>query len=150
VSMGEVRMVHLERKKEVFREAYAEGFIKLRPETIRLIKEGRVKKGDVIATAKVAAIMGVKKTWELIPLCHPIRITGVDVEIDLNENAVRVAVKVTTVDRTGVEMEALTGVSMALLTIWDMVKAYEKDEKGQYPHTRIYGIRVISKVKRNV
>ena len=143
-------MVHLEGKKEVFREAYAEGFIKLKPETVRLIKEGRVKKGDVIATAKIAAIMGVKKTWELIPLCHPIRITGIDVDVDLNEDTVRVAVKVTTVDRTGVEMEALTGVSMALLAIWDMVKAYEKDDKGQYPHTRIYGIRVINKVKKDV
>ncbi len=140
-------MVHIEKKGEVLREARAEGYIKLKRSTVDLIRKGKVEKGDVISVAKIAAIMAVKRTWDLIPLCHPIPITGVDVDLSLGDDYVRVIVKVTAIARTGVEMEALAGVTMALLAIWDMVKAYEKDEKGQYPSTVIYGIRVISKLK---
>ena len=131
------------------RIARAEGFIKLRKETVEKLKRGEIEKGDVIAAAQIAAIQAVKRTWEIIPLCHPIPITGVDVKITVENNGVRVMVTVTTVAKTGVEMEALTGVSAALLTVWDMVKAYEKDDKGQYPYTSIEKIKVLEKIKHD-
>jgi cyclic pyranopterin phosphate synthase len=144
---GHVRMVDITEKEEVYREATAEGVIRLRRETLEKIKRGEVPKGDVVSVAKTAAILAVKKTWEMIPLCHPIPITFVDVNVELQEDAVKVAVNVRTTARTGVEMEALTGASVALLTVWDMVKALEKDERGQYPYTEISSIRVVEKVK---
>lgn len=141
-------MVDIGGKDEVTRSARAEGLIKLSPSTIKLIKEGRVEKGDVFTVSKVAAISAVKKTSDLLPLCHNIPIAHVDVAIEiLGEDSVRVETIVKTVARTGVEMEALVGATVALLTIWDMVKKYEKTEDGQYPHTRIEYIRVIEKVK---
>ncbi|MCD6428106.1 MAG: cyclic pyranopterin monophosphate synthase MoaC [Desulfurococcales archaeon] len=144
-----VKMVDISFKDVVFREARAEGFIKLRKETIELIKEGKVEKGDVFTIAKVAAIQAVKKTPELIPLCHNIPITFVDVEFQVvGEDRVRVEAIVRASAKTGVEMEALTAVVAALLNIWDLVKKYEKDENGQYPWTVIEGVRVISKIKR--
>lgn len=144
---GEIRMVDITGKERVFREAIAEGFIVLKRETIKAIRERRISKGDVVAAAKLAAIQAVKRTWEVIPLCHPIPITGVDVDIELKENMVIARVTVKSEGKTGVEMEALTGVSVALLTVWDMVKALEKDEAGQYPHTEICGIKVVRKRK---
>lgn len=144
---GEIRMADITGKERVFREATAEGFIVLRRETIKAIRERRISKGDVVAAAKLAAIQAVKRTWDVIPLCHPIPITGVDVDIELKENMVIARVTVRSEGKTGVEMEALTGVSVALLTVWDMVKALEKDEAGQYPHTEIYGIKVVRKRK---
>jgi cyclic pyranopterin phosphate synthase len=144
---GHVRMVDITEKEEVYREATAEGVIRLRRETLEKIKRGEVPKGDVVSVAKTAAILAVKKTWEMIPLCHPIPITFVDVNVELQEDAVKVTVNVRTTARTGVEMEALTGASVALLTVWDMVKALEKDERGQYPYTEISSIRVVEKVK---
>lgn len=142
-----VKMVDITGKNEVYREAVVEGFIKLRPETISAITEGRVPKGDVAAAAQLAAINAVKKTPELILLAHPIPLTSVDVKVEPLEDTVKVTVAVRATARTGVELEALTGVAAALLTIFDMCKQLEKDEMGQYPSTVITGIRVVKKVK---
>ncbi len=141
-------MVDITSKKEVYREATASGKIILREETIERIKEDKVEKGNVFNVATVAAILAVKRTWNLIPLCHPIPITSVKVDFNVSSNSIEVIVNVKTTAKTGVEMEALVGVSTALLTIWDMVKKYEKNEKGQYPYTKIVDIKVESKIKR--
>ncbi len=144
-------MIDITSKKEVYREATAEGIIKLRKETVKRILEGRVEKGDVFTISKIAAINAVKKTPELIPLCHNIPITHVNVEFEiLDDERIMCRVTVRTTAKTGVEMEALTGVSTALLNVWDLVKKYEKDENGQYPFTRIDSIRVVSKIKKNL
>ncbi len=143
-------MVDISAKNDVIRIAVAEGMIRLRKETIEAIKEGRVPKGDVLTVASVAGIMAVKKTPEIVPMCHPIPITSVSIEFELLEMGVKVRCTVKSVGKTGVEMEALTGVSVALLTIWDMVKSLEKDESGNYPQTAIEYIRVLEKVKRNL
>lgn len=142
-----VKMIDVSGKPWVYREATAKGVIKLREETVRAIAEGRVEKGDVLSTAQLAAIMAAKRASELIPLCHPIPITGVDTAFKLGGDRVEVEVKVKAVASTGVEMEALAAASAALLAIWDMVKKLEKDERGQYPFTEITSIRVESKVK---
>ncbi len=144
-----VKMVEVGHKDVVFRKAIAKGKIRLKPETIKLIREGKTKKGNVIAAAQIAGILAVKRTWEIIPLCHPIPLTGVDISFELGEDYIEATCEVRAYYKTGVEMEALTGVSVALLTIWDMVKAVEKDERGQYPVTRIYDIRVVEKIKGN-
>jgi len=143
-----VRMVDVTSKKEVYREAVASGKIVLRKETLEKIAKGEIEKGNVFNVATVAAILAAKKTWELIPLCHPIPITNVKVDFAVDGNSIVVEVVVKTTAKTGVEMEALTGVTIALLTIWDMVKKYEKDEKGQYPFTKIIDVKVESKIKR--
>ncbi|ASJ11189.1 molybdenum cofactor biosynthesis protein MoaC [Thermococcus sp. P6] len=145
-----VKMVEVGHKEEVFRRAVARGRIRLKPETIELIKEGKTRKGNVLASAQIAGILAVKRTPELIPLCHPIPLTGVDISFEVGEDYIEATCEVRAYYKTGVEMEALTGVSVALLTIWDMVKAVEKDEKGQYPTTRIYDVRVVEKVKGDV
>ncbi len=142
-----VTMVDVSHKQEVYREASAVGCISLRHETIERIKKGLVEKGDVFTVTSTVAILGVKKTPELLPFCHPIRIDNIDVSISIEDNRVCVSVTVKTRERTGVEMEALTGVALALLNIWDMVKKYEKDEQGQYPYTEINSIRVVRKTK---
>ena len=142
-----VEMVGVGHKPDVLRVAVAEGKIVLRPETLKRIREGRVEKGDPLLAAQLAGILAAKRTPELVPLCHPIPITKVDIEPELEEDGVLIKARVEAVAKTGVEMEALAAVSVALLTVWDMVKQYEKDEAGQYPHTRITGIRVVSKVK---
>ncbi|PLJ77261.1 cyclic pyranopterin monophosphate synthase MoaC [Infirmifilum sp. SLHALR2] len=143
-----VKMVDITEKPEVYREATASGFIQLKKETVKAILEGKVPKGDVLNVARVAAILAVKKTWEILPLCHPIPITGVEVDFDLTEDGVEATVTVKTTSKTGVEMEALTGVTVALLTVWDMVKSLEKDGRGQYPYTLIREVRVLEKVKQ--
>jgi len=148
--VSRVSMVDITGKEVVYREAVASGRIKLRPETVRRIREGLVEKGDVEAVASVAAILAVKNTPHILPLCHPIPVTSVNVTFDYGEDYVEARVTVRTKAETGVEMEALTGVAVALLTVWDMVKKYEKDEGGQYPYTRITDIRVESKVKRQL
>lgn len=145
--MTRARMVDVSGKPESLREAVARGRIILKPETVRLIREKRVEKGDVESVASVAAILAVKKTPELIPLCHPIPILHVRVDFDYGEDYVEVTVAVKSKSETGVEMEALAGVVAALLSVWDMVKKYEKDEKGQYPITRIQDVRVEYKAK---
>ncbi len=144
-------MVDITNKKTIYREAVAEGVIRLKPETIKRIKEGTVEKGDVLTVSSIVAIQAVKKTPELIPLCHNILITNVKTEYEfIDEDKIRVRVRVKTTAKTGVEMEALMGVSLALLNIWDMVKKYEKDEKGQYPETWIEYIRVVEKIKKEI
>jgi len=142
-----VKMVDVTEKPQVYREATAKGVIKLREETVKAIAEGQVEKGDVLSVAQLAAIMAAKRTHEIVPLCHPIPVTGVDVSFKLGKGLIEVEVKVRAVASTGVEMEALTAASAALLAIWDMVKKLEKDEQGQYPFTEILSIRVESKVK---
>jgi cyclic pyranopterin phosphate synthase len=142
-------MVDISEKPEVFREATAKGTIKLKPETTKLIKEGKVAKGDPFYTAKIAGICAAKETSSLIPLCHPLPLTKVEVETKiLNKSAVEVTATVKSRAQTGVEMEALTAVAVALLTVWDMTKQYEKDARGQYPTTCIGNVRVVRKVKK--
>lgn len=140
-------MVEITGKPDVFRRARAAGSIRLMESTIEAIRSGRVKKGDVLATARMTAILAVKETPRLIPLCHPIPITGVDVEFEIGVNTIQATVTVTSVGKTGVEMEALTGVSVALLNVWDMIKYLEKDATGNYPETVIEYIRVATKEK---
>lgn len=148
--MTMVKMVDITQKRDVVRIAIAEGFIRLKKETISAIREKRVPKGDVLTTAKISSILAVKKTADLIPMCHPIPITSVDVDFEIFEEGIKVICKVKSIGKTGVEMEALVGVSIALLTIWDMVKIMEKDENGQYPHTAIEWIRVVEKIKEDL
>ena len=141
-------MVDISDKSKVFREATAIGTIKLKPETIRLINKGKIAKGDPLYTAKIAGILAAKKTSTLIPLCHPLPLTNVEVEIKvLDKSTVQVTSTVKTKAQTGVEMEALVATAVSLLTIWDMVKQYEKDAEGQYPFTVIENIRVVKKIK---
>ena len=143
-----VKMVDISKKDDVERFCVAEGYIKLKPETIKLIKEHKIKKGNVLTTAQIAGILAVKKTYELIPMCHPIPITSVNIEFEIFEDRIKAICSVKTTYKTGIEMEALTGVSIALLTIWDMVKSAEKDENGQYKVAEIFGIRVVEKIKK--
>ena len=140
-------MVDISEKDHVYREATATGFIRLDHETVQKIENDEIPKGNVNSVARTAGIMAVKNTPQLVPLTHPIPITGVDVDIDLKKEGVRVEVSVKSEGQTGVEMEALSGVSAVLLTIWDMTKQFEKDEDGQYPDTKIEDIRVLEKVK---
>lgn len=137
---GEAHMVDVGDKAETERRALAEGFISMTPETFRLIADGTAKKGDVIATARIAGIMAVKRTHELIPLCHPLAITKVTVEFEPLENdcGLRVTTEVRVKGQTGVEMEALTGTSVACLTLYDMLKAADKSME-------ISGIRLLQK-----
>lgn len=126
---GEARMVDVSSKDETRRLARATGSIRMKPETLAAIVSAQVKKGDVLGTARVAAVMAAKRTAELIPLCHPLALTDVQVELtpDAALPGVRATVSVATVGRTGVEMEALTGVSVALLTVYDMAKALDRE-----------------------
>jgi len=142
-----LEMVDISRKEVSLRRAVAKGRIRIRRETVDAIKTGKVAKGDVLTVAKVSAILAVKKTPELIPGCHPIPLTHIAVEFQIEDGGISVVCRVTSESKTGVEMEALTGVAAALLTIWDMVKEIEKDEKGQYPFTAIESIVVEEKVK---
>lgn len=125
---GDAHMVDVSDKAVTDRLAVAEGFVRMTPETLALITEGRAKKGDVLSVARLAGIMGAKKTSDLIPLCHPLSITKVAVELtaDPDRPGVRVEATVKTAGQTGVEMEALTAVATACLTVYDMVKAAEK------------------------
>ena len=142
-------MVDVSGKAEIFREATATGTIKLKPETVNLIKEGKIAKGNPLYTAKIAGVLAAKKTSELVPLCHPLPLTNVEVEAKiLDKTTVEVSATVKTKAQTGVEMEALAATSVGLLTIWDMVKQYEKDSNGQYPTTAIENIHVVRKLKQ--
>lgn len=142
-------MVDISQKDVVLRRAVASGKILLSSDTLEKIRKGAVEKGNVLATARTAAILAVKKTPETIPMCHQIPITGIDVDFEIGDGDVTAMVEVRSLGRTGVEMEALTGVSVALLTIWDMVKSAEKDETGNYPNTRIRDISVLEKIKED-
>ena len=123
---GKARMVDVGHKKEQLRIAVAEGFIRLNSETIKLIKENNLKKGDVLTVAQIAGIQGGKQTSNLIPLCHPLQITKIDVKTFVEEDGVRVQSEAKCYAKTGIEMEALTAVNIALLTIYDMCKAVDK------------------------
>lgn len=140
-------MVDISQKPIIYREATATGRIILKKDTIQKIKREEIEKGDPLVTARISAILAAKATSSFIPLCHPLPITEVKIQETVEENQVIINVNVKAMARTGVEMEALTAVSVALLTIWDMTKQYEKDEKGQYSTTRIEGIRVLEKIK---
>ena len=126
---GRARMVDVSEKNDTARTAIAAGRVLVNAETFRLIKTGGMKKGDVLATAQIAGIMGAKKTPDIIPMCHPIMISGVDIDFELNEKDLSVDITATAkcTGATGVEMEALTAVSVAALTVYDMCKAVQKD-----------------------
>ncbi|NCO65003.1 MAG: cyclic pyranopterin monophosphate synthase MoaC [Candidatus Aquicultor secundus] len=124
---GRAKMVDVSNKDITARSAIARGIVKMKAETLELIQEGGIKKGDVLAVAQVAGIMGAKKTPGLIPMCHPIQVTGVDIGFSvLSDTELGVIATVRTLDRTGVEMEALTAVTIAALTVYDMCKAVDK------------------------
>jgi cyclic pyranopterin phosphate synthase len=142
-----IKMIDVSEKEVLHREAEATGRIRLKPETIEKIRSGEVKKGNPLPAAEIACILAAKKTPELLPLCHPIPITSVDAEFHVSDDYIEATCRVTADYKTGVEMEALTGISVALLTIWDMVKYLEKDENGQYPSTVIAGVKVTEKRK---
>jgi len=137
---GEVHMVEVGDRPATRREARAEGLIQLCPEVLALVMEGRAPKGDVLAVARVAAIQAAKRTWELIPLCHPIALSGVDVVISPSADgaALRLEACARTTGSTGVEMEALTAVQVGLLTLYDMLKSAD-------PAMTITGVRLLSK-----
>jgi len=139
-SAGQAHMVDVAAKQDTHRVAIATGRIVMRPETLKKIREGSASKGDVLGIARVAAIQGAKRTSDLIPLCHPISLSSVNVEFKLldESNAVECSARAETVGRTGVEMEALTAVSVALLTIYDMCKAVDRG-------MRIEGVRLMEK-----
>jgi len=142
-----IKMIDISGKEVVHREAEATGRINLKRDTIEKIRSGEIKKGDPLPAAEIACILAVKKTPDIIPLCHPIPITSVDAEFHVADDHIEARCRVTADYKTGVEMEALTGVAAALLTIWDMVKYLEKDEDGQYPSTVITDVKVTEKRK---
>jgi len=124
---GRAKMVDVSAKDITDREAIARGIVEMKPETMQLIQDGSIEKGDVLAVAQVAGIMAAKKTSELVPMCHPLQITGVDINFSvLSDTELGIIATVRTMDRTGVEMEALTAVSVAALTVYDMCKAVDK------------------------
>ena len=137
---GRARMVDVTEKAPTFRRAAAAGEVHVSKETLDAIREGKLKKGDVLAVAQVAGIQAAKHCWELIPMCHPVPLTGVDIRFSLSEDPCRVEIlaEVSCTGPTGVEMEALTAVSAAALTIYDMCKALQKD-------MRIEHIRLLAK-----
>ncbi|MCB1277888.1 cyclic pyranopterin monophosphate synthase MoaC [Prosthecobacter sp.] len=137
---GAASMVDVSTKPAVRREAVAEGRIVLQPATLSLIRKNQVKKGDVLSIARIAAIQAAKQTQHLIPLCHQIPLSKVQIEFELHAKAVHITATALTVAPTGVEMEALTAVSVAALTIYDMCKAADKK-------MRIEGVRLVSKTK---
>jgi len=139
-SEGHARMVDVSAKADTVREATARGRVSMRAETLALIVEGRMPKGDVLAVARVAGIMAAKRTPDLVPLCHPLPISGVEVALtpDAAAPGIEIEATVRTTGKTGVEMEALTAVSVAALTIYDMCKAVERG-------MRIEGIRLVAK-----
>jgi cyclic pyranopterin phosphate synthase len=147
---GEADMVDVGDKPDTHRRAVATGQLHLRPDTVAAIEADAVEKGNVLATARVGAVQAVKHTWETIPLCHQIPITNVDTEFEVGDGSVRLTVAVETTGKTGCEMEALEGVTTGLDVVWDMVKAAEKDDQGNYPDTRIDGVRVLEKDKTAV
>ena len=126
---GRVRMVDVTAKQPTVRIAVAGGTVMMKPETLKMIGDQKVKKGNVLETARIAGIMAAKKTSELIPMCHPLNLTHVQVDFnpDKNNHCIGIEAAVRTIDQTGVEMEALTAVSAAALTIYDMCKSYDRE-----------------------
>jgi len=146
---GDVDMVDVGAKPDTARRAVARGEIRLQSATIEAIREDQIGKGNVLATARIGAIQAVKHTWETIPMCHAIPVTNVDTDFAVGDEAIELTVAVETTGKTGCEMEALEGVTTGLNVVWDMVKAAEKDDDGQYPGTRIENVRVVRKEKRS-
>jgi cyclic pyranopterin phosphate synthase len=140
---GKANMVDVGAKDDQKRVAKATGHITLKPETIQLIKDNSMKKGDVLTISEVAGIQGGKKTSDLIPLCHPLQITKLDVKATIDETGVRVNSEARCVGKTGIEMEALTAVSVALLTVYDMCKAVDKE-------MNIDEVKLIEKTKEDL
>ena len=126
---GDARMVDVSAKAETVREAVARVTLKMKPATLAAIRAGELKKGDVFGVARTAGIMAAKRTPDLIPLCHPLRLTGIDIDfvLDVGRSSATIEARVRTVDKTGVEMEALTAAAVAGLTVYDMVKAVDRD-----------------------
>ena len=143
-------MIDITGKKILLREAVASGRVILLPETIKKIKENQVKKGDPLLVAEIAAMKAAKETYLLIPHCHQIPLNTVELNFSIGNDFIEANCLVKAEAMTGVEMEALVGASIALATIWDMVKYLEKDKNGQYPLTRISDIRVLKKVKKPI
>jgi cyclic pyranopterin monophosphate synthase len=137
---GKANMVDVGRKPDQLRTATAQGFIRLSPVALDLVRQNEIKKGDVLAIAEIAGIQGGKKTSELIPLCHPLPITKIDVKARLTDEGVVVTSFAKCTGKTGIEMEALTATSIALLTVYDMCKAVDKKME-------ISGIRLLEKTK---
>lgn len=126
-AQGRARMVDVTAKDVTHRTARAMAVVRMDPSTVAAIRQGGVAKGDVLAVAQVAGIQAAKHNWELIPMCHPLQLTGVDLDFTLGEDRVEIYAAVTCTGRTGVEMEALTAASVAALTVYDMCKALQKD-----------------------
>ena len=142
-----MKTVDISEKTSSRRTALAEGRLSLKEGTVRAISEGKVRKGDPFHVAESAALLAVKRTSELIPHCHQVPISSISVEFTIEGAEVVCKCEVRANYATGVEMDALTGAAIALLTVWDMVKYLEKDEHGQYPTTTVHGLRVIEKSK---
>jgi cyclic pyranopterin phosphate synthase len=147
MSEDPVKMIDVSSKEISYRSATAVGSIKLKNSTIKIVRDKGIIKGDPLTVGEIAAILAVKKTPELIPLCHNIPIGKVDMEYQFSEDTIEAQCTVVTNAKTGVEMEALMGVTTALLNIWDMTKYLEKDEDGQYPDTVVTNVRVVEKRK---
>lgn len=124
---GRAKMVDVTEKDSTYREAIAEGTVVVKPDTMALIKSGGIKKGDVLAVAQVAGIMAAKKTSDMIPMCHPLMLSGVDITFELTDTDIHITATVKCKGSTGVEMEALSAVSTAALTVYDMCKAVQRD-----------------------
>lgn len=144
---AESSLVDIGNKKEVWRRAVASGALKLSRRSLKEIAQRRNYKGDILAAAEVAGITAAKQTSSLIPFCHQIPLTSVSIGFKETEDAIRCRAVVEAEWKTGVEMEAIVAVSIALVTVWDMVKRYEKDRRGQYPDTWIERISVETKEK---
>ena len=123
---GRARMVDVSSKDRTAREASAEAFVRCAPATVALVREKRVPKGDVLAVARLAGIAGAKQTPQLVPLCHPVALTGVEVDVDVQDDGLRITATARAQDRTGVEMEAMTAAGAAALAVYDMLKAAER------------------------
>jgi len=141
-------MIDVHQKDVQYREATATGEIRLKKETIKKIKNGEVEKGDPVQIATLSGIQGAKLTPIVIPLCHSLFLESTNIKFEFVDSGLKATATVVATGKTGVEMEALTAVTTALLNIWDVVKMYEKDKNGQYPFTEISNIHVIKKVKR--
>jgi cyclic pyranopterin monophosphate synthase len=142
-SEGKAKMVDVADKPDQLRTAVAEGFISLKTETVEMIRKNLMKKGDVLTVAQIAGIQAAKLTHQIIPLCHPLLITSIDVDLTLDDNGVKALSTVRCIGKTGIEMEALSAVSGALLGVYDMCKAVDKEMTLQ-------NIKLIKKTKENI
>lgn len=140
-------MIDIGGKEDVPRRAVASGELVLQGTTVETIRLQKVEKGDVLASARIAALHAAKRVWDALPHTHPIPLTGTDVRLEVRDDRLVATVEVKALYKTGVEMEALYACAVALLTAWDMVKKHEKGEDGQYPLTRIHNLHVVTKEK---